>query len=1493
MKRHYFFLLVAMFAAMSSWAQVLNEGFKGASPFDGGTAFVDAYTQSDALAGTGLLKNNNLVENKNFKAGAGNFRADCSAVTVGSQWLEDFNTYLSGEFPNCWTRTVPYNLFPQITVAQGIALHFNGSAVEMVSTPEFVEDVKTLEIEFDLKRESTFYSGTFEVGVLSDPNDANTFVLIQNVTSLITVADNNYDRYTVSLSSAPAGYHYIAFRQNPISSWYYWLDNIDVHPAPACPKPTEFKAVNILNDGAKLLWTEIGTADAWIVEYKKASENESEYVPVSVSTLPVHLLSSLDPNTVYDVRVKAVCEEGVESKWLTADFKTACNLAALPFNEDFSTWTTGLGKWNPCWVKYTGTGAYSPDIPYVDTPYGKSLIFSQTNTTISAAFLPLLDVDGKDLLLKFDLQMPADNRMDIVTATDLQDANTWTKITTLSNGIGVGTSNYIDNEIVIPNYQAGTYIGFKSHTGNSVSAYLDDINIDIAPSCLRPTITSIKVTNNSATVKINENGSASDWQYVVSDNSVIDLETATVIDVNTDVFTIPALDANTQYYIWVRSYCAATDQSKWTKSNFKTDCDAFALPFTDDFSTWDANISYFNSCWKKYTGADYNGYSYPYVVTANGQSLSFSQSNGTISAAFLPILDADGKDLMLEFDLQMSNANKMDVVIAADPQDKNTWTVITTLTGKGVGSMSNYIHNETIIENYQEGTYIGFKSHTGSYPSVYLDNINIDVAPTCLRPLIESTSVTANSAEVKLTEQGDATDWQYVVSTNSTIDLETADIFDVDANPFTIPDLDANTQYYVWVRSYCAATDQSKWTKGDFKTACGVFNLPFFENFSDWTASNTYFDPCWTKYTGTDYFGSNYPYVSTIYGEKVLNFMQSIPSINAAFLPLLDADGKDLMLEFDLQMSSNNRMSIITATDPHNQSTWNVITTLDNGAGLGIGFTLHNEVIIENYQEGTYIGFKSHTGGYTSAYLDNVKVDIAPTCLKPVVTLDNATAETAIINWTHATATDFKIEWGLQGFVPGTNNGIDSVDVSALFYTIPDLNANTVYDVYVKAICGNDDVSAWGKVTFITQCGVIVVTPENPYIEDAENENNINCWEVVNDIGYMTVSYRNSSSTGYYIHVDFSSAGNKISLISPVYDITALTVPALSIKHTEIDYADIADELRVYYRASELDEWTLIPEMEFTTPYPEGTWNIDTVILPNPSATYQLRFEITSNYVSGVDLDDVMIFEGVTKVITKEATDITSSSAVLHKTVESVIPVLTEGFDYRVIDAENWQTSLTGILFDLTADTEYEFKAFAKTIENDTYYGEILTFKTFETEIVAPTVITIDATDVTINSAVLHKTVIAGDKQIETEGFKYSVEGEENWETVDSDGILSDLEEGTVYEFKAFATTEDDIYYGEILTFKTQTTDIDVIFDGNIALYPNPAKQIATLQIDGLNAAAQVVITDLTGKTVDVYNLNASETQLKINVSNIADGTYFVKVISDKAIPVQKLVVKK
>ncbi|MBO5844642.1 MAG: T9SS type A sorting domain-containing protein, partial [Bacteroidales bacterium] len=77
-----------------------------------------------------------------------------------------------------------------------------------------------------------------------------------------------------------------------------------------------------------------------------------------------------------------------------------------------------------------------------------------------------------------------------------------------------------------------------------------------------------------------------------------------------------------------------------------------------------------------------------------------------------------------------------------------------------------------------------------------------------------------------------------------------------------------------------------------------------------------------------------------------------------------------------------------------------------------------------------------------------------------------------------------------------------------------------------------------------------------------------------------------------------------------------------------------------------------------------------------------------------------------------------------------------------------------------------------------------------------------------------------------------------------------------------------------------------------VSLYPNPASDNATLEINGLNQEAKIVVSDLQGRILSQDNINAGTTRYTINVSDMTSGVYYIRIITDNVVSTQKLIVE-
>ena len=96
-----------------------------------------------------------------------------------------------------------------------------------------------------------------------------------------------------------------------------------------------------------------------------------------------------------------------------------------------------------------------------------------------------------------------------------------------------------------------------------------------------------------------------------------------------------------------------------------------------------------------------------------------------------------------------------------------------------------------------------------------------------------------------------------------------------------------------------------------------------------------------------------------------------------------------------------------------------------------------------------------------------------------------------------------------------------------------------------------------------------------------------------------------------------------------------------------------------------------------------------------------------------------------------------------------------------------------------------------------------------------------------------------------------------------------------------------ELYEGEITetgNFAAAKTDklINPI-TSNVQFYPNPAKDVVNIKLNALNNnVASLIVTDVSGKTVLNKNITSikGETITQLNVSQLAAGTYFIKLIN-------------
>ena len=539
-----------------------------------------------------------------------------------------------------WTKTYYYNSATTTTVYTG-TLDATGSTLVITFSDPFLYEGGNLLVNFSATK------GNYKDATFSGENQSVCLSLASH-NGLATTETGN-------------GYTFL-----PKTSFAYE----DAAPV-TCAKPTtvEVAEENIESNSATITLAGLNNAT---VEYKKKSATDYSVAETAV-TGTSYELTGLDSYTEYDVQVKNVCggTDG-ESKYVKASFRTKCGAKTIPFAEvyGFEDSETGSGKLPGCWTaKSYATSYYT--YPYVGENSSWSTyshagskylyFYGGTSSSSQSVILPEMSADLKDYTLTFYYNNgTTDTDYSSITVgyyeTDGDYTSTFHQIGDALPVVSSYTLAEIDLKDVpttikhlVINYSSGSY----QH-----AAYVDDINIQVTPSCEKPTL-------NDATAQTFEgatftwDGSAAQFQYaVVASGASVETWSEPISE---KTYTVTGKAAATTFDFYVRSYCGTTEQSESVKKSFTTaTIPAPTAPQVANATTTTADFS-----WTAAAGVS----GYQYVTALSGQDPDWNNAqNTTATSVQLENLLA-GNTYVAYVRSFYSNNNCYSAVVASDAFD--------------------------------------------------------------------------------------------------------------------------------------------------------------------------------------------------------------------------------------------------------------------------------------------------------------------------------------------------------------------------------------------------------------------------------------------------------------------------------------------------------------------------------------------------------------------------------------------------------------------------------------------------------------------------------------------------------------------------------------------------------------------------------------------------------------------------------------------------------
>ena len=914
----------------------------------------------------------------------------------------------------------------------------------------------------------------------------------------------------------------------------------------------------------------------------------------------------------------------------------------------------------------------------------------------------------------------------------------------------------------------------------------------------------------------------------------------------------------------------------------------------------------------------------PQIMTSGFNPGDYIDTAGTVNYVILPKISNNLNDLLLSFTSKMTSDSIgtleigyfTDTVSNIDSIDLNTFVALTTITNTTTATtqnitLGNYLNediNYNLVFRWMDTTSIdttGLGSLSMSnaatilmplinrfsgFSTCYIDNINIQRAPTCLVPSnITVSNITESSAQISWTV-ADTAQTQWEISYNDSVAIATT-------NPYTLTNLSTNVSYEVKVRAIC--TDENSVWAGPvtFSTTCPSITVtyedPFTEDFTGLQAVDSLdmggiVPDCWNRiytgaaagfepkvFNGTDAVTSGDNCLAISAGLQVSGFdlmsfnfnnisIDSVGRSNYVILPKFDNNLNELQVVFNSKMSSdstgtleigyfanaNNVASFVTLDSVSNTvaSTNHIITLGDNldsvGVVANIVFRWSADASFNLSGLGSIFGgggmpdLSSLSSGMSAAtcYIDNIVVRVASNCTEPSdVTVSNISDVSAQINWVADPSQNL---WEIS---------YDTVviNVTANPYTITGLTSTTQYEVSVRAIC-TDENSYWSSpVTFTTACPAITVTDETPYTDGFEGTD-LGCWlaEVVEGAdnwqqspdavhnGRLGVAYSCSvfgDLTNMTNPLDMLDMMNNMTnfgngsarLTSPILDLTAITGQVKLSFYRKQSTMMIPQNMYIFYRTTPTAQWTLVQYFNTTT----ADWTGESVVLPNPSATYQISF------LSVCDINSMGSIDPTSMMTDPNAAANFASTIFID--------------DIRIglgIDCDDPANITFSNVTNTTATVTWEGSADSWSVE----YGE------------------------------------AGF----TQGSGTTVPAQTNTYT------FTDLTPNTAYDVYIRANCADDNFsewvHGNFTTGGTAVSE-----NGNVRLTiaPNPTNGLVRCTLNSNLSNARLQVLDVYGKLLMETTVSGQTTEL--NFSDKASGVYFLRVIDGNSVVTTQKVIRR
>ena len=883
------------------------------------------------------------------------------------------------------------------------------------------------------------------------------------------------------------------------------VDNFSISRI-VCATPADFAAIDTTatTTSIELIWTPMSEETNWVIRYREQGAEEwAAVVPAASDTF---LLEGLNPSTVYEAQVATQCDPedptAIGEYSASVTFATECAPFAA-INEDFEG---SLICWSAIQDSYgypTILSSY-PEDAHSGSKFGYFASQVGYDPVDEYVVLPEL-ISLENMRLKFyachDLAEPTEAAT-LVVGVMPAPADT-------ANFVALDTivlTTAIYNQYVVP-FTAytgdGKYVAIKMLAAETAiaSARIEDVVVEAIPNCMEPNsleAVADMLTDHSAVLTWAPQGDETTWLVRYKKSSAE--EWGEPIITTNDSILIDGLEMSVSYDAQVAAWCDPTNAEAVSPFggviSFTTPCGVIAtFPWNNDFENYAVNS--IPTCWDNSASTSTSLANYPYYMFGVYQSgdnkmlraHNYSAQSGTLLINTPSIALPESPAYELSFDYShTANCGDMTVKISVNGGDfvalDPTYPKNSTGTSYSapdafeevVISLAQYAGDTIMIQFFANGNY--------GNGAIFVDNVSVHKAPSCVKPTgLAISDITEDGAKATW-DNAENGAWLYAVAL-ATAEMP-AEFMATTDNFAIVSELLDNKDYIFYLRKDCGEEGMSEIISAPFHTKMGPATVPYADDFEDgnnWMLINGSSTNAWVYgtaahngegthalYISNDNGASNaYSHSATaVYAVKSFQFEEGFYTFKYDW----KANGEsnyDLLCvalvpdSIELAATATSTFSLPTGwTKLHEanklnlSSTWNTETF-----GMNVDAGLYNVVLLwRNDGSG---------GSQTPAAVDNFSIKKITCKEVSEFTVSNITATSATIGWT--AGDEGQDAWQIAYSCDPEFDLAEATlyDAAANTYALAELITDTLYTVYVRANCGEEDgVSVWATTTFRT-----------------------------------------------------------------------------------------------------------------------------------------------------------------------------------------------------------------------------------------------------------------------------------------------------------------------------------------------------------------------------------------------------------------------------------------